>query len=65
MKPIWLIVEYASSFFMSGCVSETKPPYRAVVAPTIAITIIMLGASSTRGLSRTSRNGPAFTIVAA
>ena len=50
---------------MSVWVSETSAAKIAVVAPTIAMTVIAKGASTSIGLKRTSRNGPALTIVAA
>ena len=65
MNPIWLIVEYASIFLMSLCVSDTTAANSAVVAPTIAMTVIAFGERTIRGLNRTSKNGPALTIVAA
>ena len=65
MNPIWLMVEYARIFLMSDCVADTTAAKSAVAAPTTAITAIAAGASTSRGLRRTRRNGPAFTIVAA
>ena len=50
---------------MSDCVVETMAAKSAVAAPTTAITAITPGASISSGLKRTSRNGPALTIVAA
>ncbi len=65
MNPSWLIVEYASVRFTSVCVSETTAANKAVTAPTVVITTIVVGDNAMTGLNRTSRKGPAFTIVAA
>ena len=50
---------------MSVWVGDTSAAKSAVVAPTTAMTVIATGASTSSGLKRTSRNGPALTIVAA
>ena len=50
---------------MSLCVSETTAAKIAVVPPTMAISVIATGDSITNALNRTSRKGPAFTMVAA
>ena len=65
IKPIWLIVEYARIFLMSLCVRDTTAANSAVVAPTIAITVIATDDSLISSLNRTSKYGPALTIVAA
>src|SRR5687767_1785337 len=50
---------------MSVWARETGAAKIAVVAPTIAMTVIAKGARRSIGLNRTSRKGPALTIVAA
>ena len=50
---------------MSDWVADTSAANSAVVAPTAAMMPMATGDSTSSGPIRISRNGPAFTIVAA
>src|SRR3989442_11090758 len=65
MYPSWEIVEYASTFLMSHCLSAIVAANSAVSAPTPATTALDTGAIANSRLQRATRYTPAVTMVAA
>src|SRR5215212_8075043 len=65
MYPSWDTVEYASTFLMSFWAQAMVAAKNAVRAPITAMRVSAPGARSRMGLTRTIRNTPAVTMVAA
>src|SRR6185503_7382212 len=65
MKPSWLTVEYASTFFRSVCAKAIDAARMAVKAPVQAMIAIAAGDITKRKERRATRYTPAVTMVAA
>src|SRR6266540_7231534 len=63
--PIWLTVEYASTFLMSSYAQPQMHPYSRVIAPTMVTTVRPVSDRSYSGFDRAIRYTPAVTMVAA
>lgn len=63
-KPQWLMVEYASVFFVSDWCIDIRPPRKAVVAPTTETIKKEYLLNSKRGANLTNKKTPAETKVA-